>query len=142
MRTSATAADPDAFGDFRFETLVSATRRVVYTTRLAAATFLRPPQVDPRGPGDGNGSSTARTTAGAISVVDEASASGVAARRAIALGTALGSRPQPQPQQPKPQHQQPPPEGATAGEAAARAGPGPEPMDPGPLAARIACEGP
>ena len=110
------------------------------TTHLAAATSLSPPQVDPRGPGDGSVSATARTAAGAIAAVDEASASGVAARRAIALGTALGSRPQPQPQQPKPQ--QPPPEGATAGEAAARAGPGPVLMDPGPLAARVACEGP
>ena len=92
------------------------------------------------GPGDGSGSATARTAAGAIAAVDEASASGGAARRAIDHGTALGSWLQQQP--PLPQQPQPPRDGATAGVMAAGAGPGLELMDPGPLAARIARGGP
>ena len=47
---------------------------------------------------DGSGSATARTAAAAIAALDEASASGVAARRATALATApAAGRPQ-QPQ--------------------------------------------
>ena len=91
MSTSATAADD--FGDFRFGYSCVCREVCRDTTHLAADTSLSPPQVDPPGPGDGSGSATARTAAGAIAAVDEASASGVAARRAIALGTALGARP-------------------------------------------------
>ena len=42
------------------------------------------------------------TTADGIAAVDEASAGGVTARRAMVLGVALSSRPPPQLQQPKP----------------------------------------
>ena len=98
--------------------------------------MMSPPQVDPPGPGDGSGSATARTAAAGVAALGEASASGVAARRATTLATAPADGRWQQPQ--LPQQGWPPPEGATAGMAAAGAGPGPKPMVPGPLAARVA----
>ena len=62
--------------------------------------MMSPPQVDPPGPIDGSGSATARTAAAAIAALDEASNSGVAARRATALATAPAAGRQQQPQLP------------------------------------------
>ena len=60
--------------------------------------MMSPPQVDLPGTGDGSGSAMGRTAATAITALDEASDSGVAARRATALATApAAGRPQ-QPQ--------------------------------------------
>ena len=77
--------------------------------------MMSPPQVDPPGPGDGSGSATARTAAAGVAALGEASASGVAARRATTLATAPADGRWQQPQ--LPQQRWPPPEDATAGVA-------------------------
>ena len=71
-----------------------------------------------------------------IAAVDEASAGGVTARRAMVLGVALSSRPPPQLQQPKPPP--PPLEGAPACVVALRSGSWPWLMVSRALAAQIA----